>query len=484
MPPSDRTPTRVERPPGPVTAGAVLLVALIVSITGSYITYRSVQSAFSEHEAYDNARALLQQCEEDQLNEETGVRGFLSTGSKIFLEPYYGSETSYAQSFAQLTQAVNALKLSGAPALMLDLRSEHALWLRQIAQPLIASPYGPNSVNLLERGKLLMDRMRNDYARLNSMIGGEANVLFNKSTVLLRNMAGAMAAVLLLFGVAALVADLYRGRTQEALARERAMTDTLQRAFLSGWDLLPYLRVGTAYVSSTREAAVGGDLFDVYRLDDHRALIMVADVSGKGLSAAVDTAQVKYSIRTLAETEEDPALIVDRFNEIYERSAREAEAFVSLFIGIIDDRDLSFYYASAGHGSVFARSGSRVWPLISTGPVIGLGRGLTFDSARVQMGVGDVLVLATDGLTEARDQAGLMLGEEQAMRWIERGNADPQRLADELVANLRRYAGGRIADDLALLVIRIQRAPVMAEAAGLPRPRREVAPQAADSGLL
>jgi hypothetical protein len=77
-----------------------------------------------------------------------------------------------------------------------------------------------------------------------------------------------------------------------------------------------------------------------------------------------------------------------------------------------------------------------------------------------------------------------MLGEEQAMRWIERGSADPQKLADELVTNLRRYAGGRIADDLALLVIRVQRSPVVAEQVGVPQPRHEVVPQAADGGII
>jgi serine phosphatase RsbU (regulator of sigma subunit) len=258
------------------------------------------------------------------------------------------------------------------------------------------------------------------------------------------------------------------------------VTDTLQRAFLSGWDLLPYLRVGTAYVSSTRLAAVGGDLFDVYRLDDHRALILVADVSGKGLAAAVDTAQVKYTIRTLAETERDPAAVLRRFNRIYERTAeRDPEAFVSLFLGVMDDRDLSLSYASAGHAPVFARSGSHVRALPATGPLIGLGGEAVFTSERIRLNVGDVIVLATDGLTEARDQAGVMLGEEQAIKWLERGDADPQVLADEVVGNVRRYAGGRIADDLALLVIRVQRTPV-AEQVGDGRARQEVTPEPAD----
>ena len=100
-------------------------------------------------------------------------------------------------------------------------------------------------------------------------------------------------------------------------------------------------------------------------------------------------------------------------------------------------------------------------------------------SRRTQLGVGDVIVLATDGLTEARDSAGIMLGEEQTSRWIERGDADPQRLADEVVTSLRRYAGGRVADDLALLIIRVQRSPVTGEPSD-GQTRHEVTPEPAD----
>jgi serine phosphatase RsbU (regulator of sigma subunit) len=472
-------PTRFERPPGTITAGAVLLVALVVSVVGSWFSYTTVRSILVRHEAYDGARERLAQILQLQTDEETALRGYLSTGKPYFLEPLVAAQAQFDPTFADLVRFVNDSGVIGASAPVLDMRRQHTIWELRIEGPLVKNANAPDVVARLERGKIIMDRIRNDYSTVARIFDSESQRLFDESSKLLRNTAIATAGLILLFGVAALIAETYRSRSQAALTRERAVTDTLQRAFLSGWDVLPYLRVGTAYVSSTREAAIGGDLFDVYRLDDHRALIMVADVSGKGVAAAVETALVKYSIRTLAESESDPALILHRFNAIFERAAADPGAFVSVFLGIVDDRDLMLAYASAGHGSVFVRRGSHVATLPATGPLIGLDRDQTFVTRRTQLGVGDVVVLATDGLTEARDQAGIMLGEEQTSRWIERGDADPQRLADEVVASLRRYAGGRVADDLALLIIRVQRAPVTGEPSD-GQTRHEVTPEPAD----
>jgi CHASE3 domain sensor protein len=473
--------TRGERPAGTLTAGAVLLVALVVSIIGSIVTYQNVRTAFTRNDAYDHARESLAQCLQIQLNEETGLRGYLATDKTDFLDIYVKSAPQFAQVYTDLMRSVQSAGMPVALPQLTDLQRAHAQWEQQVAQPLIQNINTPDAIQRLERGKILMDRFRVDYAQTSVLLDTQSQSLVGESISLLGRAAWVTALLILLFGVAAVVADWYRNRTQAELTRERAVTDTLQRAFLSGWDMLPYLHIGTAYVSSTRESAVGGDLFDVYRLDQHRAMILVADVSGKGLAAAVETALVKYSTRTLAETESDPAVVLKRFDATFERSVADPGAFVSVFLGIVDDSDLSLTYASAGHGSVFMRSGSTVSVLPATGPVIGLGGAQTFASARVQLGIGDVVVLATDGLTEARDQAGIMLGDEQVLRWIERGDADPQVLADEIVSGVRRYAGGRIADDLALLVLRVQRAPVAGEPTDGPA-RREVTPVPADGG--
>jgi serine phosphatase RsbU (regulator of sigma subunit) len=475
-----RPTSRSERPAGTITAGAVLAVALIVSVAGSIVTYYSVRQAFARHNQFEQATYEVQTLLQLQTDEETGLRGYISTGQPLFLEPYTRSQSRYIQTFIEIQRFVTTQNIPAAQQPLLDLRHEHELWEAQVAKPLIKNPNAPDAVSKLVVGKLLMDKSRTDYTQLSNVFEDRAQRTVTESFALLLRAAVITAALILLFGVAALVADIYRSRTQAELARERAVTDTLQRAFLSGWDMLPHLRIGTAYLSSTREATVGGDLFDVYRLDEHRSMLLVADVSGKGLSAAVETALVKYSIRTFAEMEADPGAVLERFNLTFLRSVPEPGAFVSVFLGILDDRDLMLRYASAGHGSVFLRTGNRVSTLPVTGSLIGLQEGERFGVNVIELNVGDILVLATDGLTEARDQAGVMLGEEHAVRWIERGNPDPQHLADEVVAHLRRYGGGRISDDLALLIIRVQRAPV----AGAPTPesveRHDVTPTRSD----
>lgn len=390
-----------------------------------------------------------------QIDEETGLRGFLATGQNVFLDPYSKAKPQFARIYDQLAQFNRDVSFKTEQPLLSDLLATHDAWQRDIAEVLIANPTAPNSIELLGRGKFALDQMRNDFETLINDYNDEGAASEAEAQKALRRSAFSMSALILLFGALAIVADVVRSRTQAALERERVVADTLQQAFLSGWDSLPYVRIGTAYVSATRDAAVGGDLFDVYRLDEHRSSVLVADVSGKGLNAAVETARVKYSVRSFAEENSDPAIVLAKFNRAFARSAADPESFVTVFLGILDDRDMSLSFASAGHAQSFLRRGDDVQRLEVTGPVIGLAATSEFGLERVMLKTNDMLVLATDGLTEARNGAGELLGEEGAIRWIRAGSPDPDRFAADLVARVTRYAGGRIADDFALLVIKV-----------------------------
>ena len=88
----------------PITAGAVLAIALVVSVIGSYVTYISIRSAFAQHTAFESARSDLSTLLQLQLEEETGLRGFLSTGQRIFLEPYDNAEPSERQTYGRLVE--------------------------------------------------------------------------------------------------------------------------------------------------------------------------------------------------------------------------------------------------------------------------------------------------------------------------------------------------------------------------------------------
>jgi CHASE3 domain sensor protein len=440
---------------GSFTAVAVLAFALLVSIVGSFITYRQLAIAFQQHDAIDTATVDLIKLYRYQIDEETGIRGFMATGLPVYLQPYSEAKPQFAPIFQELSKFNNDMKFQNEQPLLNELRATHDDWEANVASVVVARPNPLGAMELLSRGKIALDRMRDDFDRLTYLYQGERTASEDKAQSLLRQSAFFTAALILLFGALAIVADVVRSRTQAALERERVVADTLQQAFLSGWDSLPYVRIGTAYVSATRDAAVGGDLFDVYRLDEHRSSVLVADVSGKGLNAAVETARVKYSVRSFAEENDDPAVVLSKFNRAFARSAVDPESFVTVFLGILDDRDMSLSFASAGHGQSFLRRGDEVRRLDVTGPVIGLMASSEFGVERVMLQSHDMLVLATDGLTEARDRDGVLLGEEGAVRWIRDGSPDPDRFAKDLVARVTRFAGGRIADDFALLVIKV-----------------------------
>lgn len=451
--------SRLDRGGGTFTAGTVLAIALVVSIVGSIVTYVSVRGAFAQHVYVDEAQSSLASLYLLQLEQDTGLRGFLSSGQRGYLNTS-STEADFNAAWQALRAASQRAQLQVDNILLSDLLRTHERWLSQVAIPLETRPNRPDQLKELQLDKALTDRMRDDFQRLQTLYAGQAQAASDRIQDLLRRAAISTAALMLLFGCAAIIADLYRSRTQAALERERTVADTLQRAFLSGWDALPYLHVGTAYLSSTREATIGGDLFDIHRIDDHRSLLLVADVSGKGLDAAVGTAQVKYSIRTLVEDYMDPAVVLGKFNRTYIRSQRDPSAFVSVFVGIFDDRDWSLRYASAGHSPAYVRREDWVEQLPVTGPLLGIVDDATFSSVTVAISAGDTIVLATDGLTEARDSAGVLVDDDGVIRWIRDGERDPQPLAAELVSKVTRFAGGRINDDLALLVITVDRPTV------------------------
>lgn len=182
--------------------------------------------------------------------------------------------------------------------------------------------------------------------------------------------------------------------------------------------------------------------------------MLLADVSGKGIDAAVNTAFVKYSIRALASEAADPSYILERFNTLFTRTIADPSLFVVLFLGLIDTEKMQLDYASAGHSAAYLRHAGEVRQLPVTGPIIGLGPS-TFTTQTVPLVPGDTLVLATDGLTEARKRDGSILDDSGAMAIVARGAADPQSLADQVAEIATELSCGELGDDLAVLVVRV-----------------------------
>jgi serine phosphatase RsbU (regulator of sigma subunit) len=296
---------------------------------------------------------------------------------------------------------------------------------------------------------------REDFARLSEVLHDkevlghkrfEDAVTRNSQT---RNVAN------LLFALVVVLFVVVEGRLRRRVQEGRSLVERLQRAFISKRRDLPNVDLGSVLISATRGSSVGGDTHDVFTYDRKHGMFMVADVSGKGIDAAVDTALVKYSIRTLFSENDDPGWVLAKFASIYSRSAESLESFIVLFLGVIDLETGRVRYASAGHEPAWIRCGQDVVLLPTTGPIIGMEPAPEYVTKTLLMGKGDMVVVSTDGLTESRDSRGRQLGAEGVAAWLAELSGGAQATADSIVRRLRKRST-RITDDLALLVVRYQ----------------------------
>ncbi len=350
-------------------------------------------------------------------------------------------------------RVVAAERLSDAAAALRLYRGVDRVLRQQIAEPMFAGQLAPTdeieeSIRILSEVEGNYERsVTLDLARREDLLDAQMKATID-SAIYLRSL------WLLAFGALALGVNLYSARLYRQLADERTVTKILQRAFISSHVPLPNCEIGSAYKSADAHAAVGGDLFDVYRLSNDLALVLIADVSGKGVDAAVITAFVKFTVRGIALRRRDPAQILSEFNVAFGQTVENPYLFVSMFVGILDTAKGELTYASAGHDSAFVRHGPDVHQLSVTGPVIGVLLE-PYETKTVIFDDGDSLVLATDGLTEARNKEGDLLGEEGAMAIVAVGPQEPQPLADYIVERIRERCGGRLRDDVAILAFRI-----------------------------
>jgi serine phosphatase RsbU (regulator of sigma subunit) len=391
-----------------------------------------------------------------QLDEETGVRGFALAHQRVYLGPYQEADKLFASLASDFRASVATSTFPPDLLYAADAQVRlHDEWDRAIARPSIAGERG-RKVDF-HRGKTIMDafrRVNQDIdEKLSTVAVAHRDIGFVESS---RGAALAIAAIVVL-AVTAVLFALVQGRLEAQLAGERRATRTLQRAFMGNFRSLPLTDVGVAYRSATSGALVGGDICDLYPLSPTRVLVTIADVSGKGLAAAVDTAFVKYAIRTLAREYDRPSTILSAFNDAYCDEKLATGAFVVVFVAIVDLAEATLRYGSAGHSAAFFRRGDRVEMLTVTGPAIGIARDLPFGDVALPLKSGDVLMAATDGITESRDRAGRLLGDEGLASWFAaaRLDASAQDATDRLISLALARSGGKLHDDVAMVVFRV-----------------------------
>jgi serine phosphatase RsbU (regulator of sigma subunit) len=207
--------------------------------------------------------------------------------------------------------------------------------------------------------------------------------------------------------------------------------------------------------------AIGGDYFDYVPLPAGRLGIVVADVSGKGIPAALIMATFRTALRTELRRQVDVRRVAEELNRAL-LEPRESARFVTAVYGVLDPTTGSFRYVNCGHNPpLLLRRGGPGELLRSGGPVLGLFAEERFDTGEVTIGPGDGLVLYTDGVVEPTDAGDQQFGMERLETVARTSIGEPAgRVVDAVVEATRAFTGrGHHEDDFTLVVVRRPAAP-------------------------
>lgn len=242
--------------------------------------------------------------------------------------------------------------------------------------------------------------------------------------------------------------DMRRELATAAAIQAGLLPSTLPRP--PGWRI-------AALLAAARETA--GDFYDCFTLPDGRIVLVIADVAGKGLGAALYMATGRALIRTLSATDRvEPAAIMAGVNAHLLEDTR-ADLFITAFYGVLDPHDGTLIYANAGHPPPFLIDSTAAQPqaLMPTGLVLGVEPGVTWHQQTIRFEPGATLLLYTDGVTEAQDAAGGFFDTERLLAVLEQNRAnDAETVVAQVAEAVRRFAGSAPqSDDITLLAVRL-----------------------------
>jgi len=258
-------------------------------------------------------------------------------------------------------------------------------------------------------------------------------------------------------GVAIKNAHLHRASVAKTLLDEElSFARNVQQSFLPAeFPPMPPLDLWAHNVPSK---VVSGDYYDVVPIGEHEVLIAIGDVSGKGVPAALLMSMLRASLRTQAREPINLCEMMRSLNRLIFESTSERE-FVTLFLARVDCRGLRVRYSNGGHNPpLLRREDGRLERLDRGGLLLGAFDGVEFEEGEVHLDRRDMLVLYTDGLTEAVDSTGDMFGDERleaAVRALDPGTS-ARDLLFSIEGACRIFSDGiDFEDDLTVLVLRV-----------------------------
>lgn len=242
--------------------------------------------------------------------------------------------------------------------------------------------------------------------------------------------------------------ELHQHNEESAAAR-----NVQQRLMTGDYPITPGFEIAGRCRSAD---AVGGDFFDFIPWPGNRLGIVIGDVSGHGIPAALLMSSTRRVIRTLKEFLPEPGQLIEAANEQICEDTR-SEQFVEVFLAVLDLESRRASYVGAGHGGVLLKKNGEVLTLGGTGLPAGMTDNLMMDDpGRFQMEPGDLLAIYTDGLYECRNQENAMLGQDAVITLLRQNRkANLHDLIDSLIeVSVNFSAPAEPSDDITIAVVK------------------------------
>lgn len=252
--------------------------------------------------------------------------------------------------------------------------------------------------------------------------------------------------------------DLQRTTAEkERYASEMEIAREIQQTFLP--ETTPEIHGYEIAALTIPAMEIGGDLYDFIPLENNRWGFVIADVSGKGASAALYMALCRTHIHACGEDNADPAEAIRQANRLIYADGRSS-MFITVFYAVLDPREMTFSSVNAGHNPPILIRGEPPVAQVVEGKGIALGviEEIQTNTLTLSLHHGDIIVLYTDGITEAFNERDENYGEERMIAIITQNRSRPAReIGDALLADIRLFAGSAPqSDDITFILIKVR----------------------------
>lgn len=237
---------------------------------------------------------------------------------------------------------------------------------------------------------------------------------------------------------------------------QKAISDTLQESFLTIPKSMKGINFSYEYASATVYTSVGGDFIDIFRINKDVIGIIVGDISGNGLLAANLTTLVKNSIKAYAFYEKSPAAVLKKTNKAV-LSTRQIQMFATVFYAVLTPSTGELTYCCAGHPApILKRRTLDTVTIAPNSPSVGAFNEAIYTDSKFIMNAGDILVIYTDGITEARNGKDFY-GEKRLIKFVRDLNfINLNKIPKLILREALDYSEGKTLDDIAILAVSLE----------------------------